>query len=199
MKRIRSAWHAGFLAMLPTIQKQVRVAFRHLDPEAREEAIQEALANAAVAYCRLFERGKVDLAYPTVLANYAVFQVKDGRKVGSRLNVRDVSSQYAQMRKGITLERLDQFDKEDQRWQEILVEDRHAGPAEVAATRMDFGAWLQSLPKRLRKVAKVLAAGETTGKAARMFRVSAGRISQLRRELQESWMGFQGEAVAVSA
>ena len=29
------AWHAGFLAMLPAIRCQLKVAFRDLDPEAR--------------------------------------------------------------------------------------------------------------------------------------------------------------------
>ncbi|MFH1265007.1 MAG: hypothetical protein ABIK89_04725 [Planctomycetota bacterium] len=32
------AWHATFLAMLPTIKTHAKIAFRHLDPEAREEA-----------------------------------------------------------------------------------------------------------------------------------------------------------------
>ena len=39
------AWHAGFLEMLPAIRRQARLAFRHLDPEAREEAVEEAVAN----------------------------------------------------------------------------------------------------------------------------------------------------------
>jgi hypothetical protein len=33
-----------------------------LREEAREEAIAETIANALVAYVRLFEQGKVDLA-----------------------------------------------------------------------------------------------------------------------------------------
>jgi len=45
-------------------------------------------------------------------------------------------------------------------------------------------------------VAKFLANGETTTAAADKFNVSAGRISQLRRELQESWQEFLGEVNA---
>jgi hypothetical protein len=44
-------------------------------------------------------------------------------------------------------------------------------------------------------VAETLANGETTKTTAKRFRVSAGRISQLRRELQQRWQDFQGEAV----
>jgi hypothetical protein len=42
------------------------------------------------------------------------------------------------------------------------------------------------------KIASWLAMGETTKKAAKRFRVSPGRISQLRRELQQDWDDFQG-------
>ena len=48
-------WHAGFLAMLPAIQRHARIAFRKLDPEAREEAVQHVVCNACVAYRRLVE------------------------------------------------------------------------------------------------------------------------------------------------
>jgi hypothetical protein len=71
------------------------------------------------------------------------------------------------------------------------VEDRYAGPAEVASTRLDFAAWLEELPKRLRKIALFLAAGETTSAAARRFRRSQGRISQIRRQLYEAWHQYQ--------
>ena len=102
------AWHAGFLAMVPAIATYARLAFRHRNPEARQEAVEECLANALVAYVRLVQLGKVNLAYPTVLARYAVAQVNDGRKVGGHLNIGDVMSSYCQRQKKITIERLDQ-------------------------------------------------------------------------------------------
>ena len=101
--------------MLPAIQTHARCAFRHLDPEAREEAVEEAIANAFVAFVRLVELGKTEVAYPTVLAGYAVAQIQDGRRVGNRRNGRDVLSPYAQKRNRIDVERLDRFDKEDRR------------------------------------------------------------------------------------
>lgn len=62
------AWHDGFMAMLPTIRQHACRTFRHLDEEAQEDAVAETIAHALVAYVRLFEQGKVDVAYPTVLA-----------------------------------------------------------------------------------------------------------------------------------
>ena len=43
------AWHAGFMAILPSIRRKARIAFRHLKPEAREDAVQETVANACLA------------------------------------------------------------------------------------------------------------------------------------------------------
>ena len=57
--------------------------------------------------------GKADLAYAGVLARYGVAQVNDDRRVGGRLNIRDVSSEYCQRRKGVTVERLDKYNKDE--------------------------------------------------------------------------------------
>ena len=57
-------WHAEFLAMLPAIRRQARISFRSVPPEARDELIQEVVANCLVAYRRLVQLGKADIAYP---------------------------------------------------------------------------------------------------------------------------------------
>jgi len=181
--------------MLPKIQHHASVAFRHLKPESREEAIQEVVCNSLRAYVRLVQLNKVNLAYPTVLARFGIAQVKDGRKVGSKLNVHDVSSQYAQQQKGFHVERLDQYDDKENAWQEVLIEDRHSGPAAVAMMKIDFKEWLKPLPYRVRSIAKLLATGEKTSIVAEKFNLSPGRISQLRRELAQSWKQFQGEPI----
>ena len=189
------AWHARFLEMLPAIVQYARISFRHLGPEARAEAVQEVVCNTCCAVARLAELDKLDLAYPSVLARFGVAQVKDGRKTGSKLNCRDVLSPYCQRLKHVTVERLDRFDEEEDQWREAVVEDHRAGPAETAAARLDIADWFAGLPRRKRRIAQTLASGETTKQAARKFRVSPGRISQTRRELERAWQDFQGEAV----
>ena len=104
------ACHERFLEMLPQIREQARMAFRFARPEVREDLITEVIANAFVAFARLAERGKVELAYPTPLAQYAIRQVRAGRRVGTKLNVRDVSSRYSQRVKSFTVEQLGEFD-----------------------------------------------------------------------------------------
>ena len=65
--------------------------------------------------------------------------------------------------------------------------------------RIDFSDWLKSLSRRLRRIANLLATGETTGAAAKKFRVTPGRISQIRRQLEQSWRTFQGEETSAAA
>jgi hypothetical protein len=183
-----------FEELLPLIEKQARVAFRHSPSCEREELIAEVVANCYVAYVRLIERGLGNAIFATPLALYAIKQFHAGRRVGTKLNVRDVSSSYCQRQKRVRLQRLDRRDSTGG-WKEVLVEDRHAGPAEVAASRIDFAAWLRTLTSKQRRIAKTLATGESTRVTARKFRVSAGRVSQMRRELHDAWLSFQGELV----
>jgi len=186
-------WQQPFLEMLPVIENYARRAFRHLDPEGKQDAVQEVVANAAVAFARLVELDKVDLAYPQVLARYAVAQFCDGRRVGNRLCIRDVMSPYAQRKKGIRVDSLERFDKYTGEWLEAIVEDTHTPVPEQVAFRIDFPAWLRGLTKRNRRIAEALALGHATSEVARRFRVSPSRISQLRTQLCESWREFHGE------
>jgi DNA-directed RNA polymerase specialized sigma subunit len=97
------------------------------------------------------------------------------------------------MRKNIIVERLDHFDDEENGWTGVVIEDKTAGPADIARTRIDFADWPSSLKRRDRKIAELLAEGNRTRDVARRFKISAGRISQLRRELAESWRKFVGD------
>jgi DNA-binding NarL/FixJ family response regulator len=177
-----------FLDMLPRIRSQARRAFRQLRPEHKDELVQEVVVNAYSAYVRLVRRGKADVAFATPLANYAIRQVIAGRRVASKPSLADVMS--PQTHSGIIVERLDVFDEVQCEWRQVLVEDRRATPAEIAAARIDVAAWLHSLSPRNRRIAKTLALGETTTDAARKFSLSRPRVSQLREELKASWEKF---------
>jgi hypothetical protein len=181
-----------FLAMLPRIRRQALIAFRDRGAEARQELAAEVVANAFCAYTRLVRRGKHDLAYPTPLAQFAIRQVRDGRRVGGRLKATDILSPSASRLHGLTVERFDRRDPQTGVWNEQLVEDRRAGPAETATARLDLAAWLRTLSKRNRQIATELSLGETTCDVARQFGLTAGRVSQLREWLREHWEQFQG-------
>jgi hypothetical protein len=186
-------WHEAFLEMVPAIRQHARIAFRDLTPYSRAEAVDEVVANALVAYARLVQLNKTDVAYPSALARFGVAQVRDGRSVGQRQNVRDVMSRYAQQKKSFKLTRLDHFDEQEHAWQEILVEDKRATPAELAASRIDFAAWLRTLSGRQRRMANLLATGESTNSVATKFRISPARVSQIRRQLERLWEVFSAD------
>jgi RNA polymerase sigma factor (sigma-70 family) len=184
----------AFLEFLPDILRYARPAARGLNDDAREEFIQEVVCNCWVTYKGLCRGGNVKLAYPTVLARFAIMHARSGRRVGGSLNSRDVASNYAQRTHSFTVDRLDRFDQREMTWREIAVEDKRSTPAEIAALRIDFQNWLKLLPPRQSQLAEVLATGESTQNAAKQFRISPARISQIRRELKQAWHAFQGES-----
>lgn len=185
-----------FLAILPALQTTFRFAFRRFRPEEREDALQEATASAFAAFVRLWERGRQQAALPTPLARYALCHWFAGRRLGTSLNLRDVSSPYAHRRRAIRLERLNRYDAREETWCDLVIEDRRTPVPDQAAFRIDFPNWLRQLPRRNRTIALRLAAGTTTSEVAQRFRLSEARVSQLRREFQQSWLQFHGELAA---
>ncbi|MBW3599728.1 MAG: hypothetical protein KY475_20965 [Planctomycetes bacterium] len=194
------AWHAAFLAMLPTIRRHARFRFRRLDREAREEAVQEVVANALVAFVRLVERGRLDVAFPTPLARFAVAQYSVGRHVGGKLNTRDVLSPYAQHRRGVVVESIFRPKDDDQRpWMETLIEDPRTPVADQAAFRIDFPAWLDTLQPRDRRMAETMSVGVRPLDVAEMFQISPARVSQIRGQMALAWEQFHEGATKPSS
>jgi hypothetical protein len=189
--------HDRFLAMLPQIRRQAFVAFRNQRCEAREELIQEVIANSYRAWVLLVRRGKESVAYATPLAQYAIRQVRDGRRVGGRQSAQDIMSAGASKLHGFKVERFDRRDPRNGIWNALLVEDRRSGPAATAAARLDLAAWYRTLSQRNRQIASALSMGETTADVARRYALSPGRVSQLRVWLRKHWEQFQGDSQLV--
>ena len=82
---------------------------------------------------------------------------------------------------------------------EAVVEDYRTPVPDQAAFRCDFPEWLKTLTRRQRRIAETLASGEGTTKTAKRFKVSLGRISQLRRELHDGWCQFHGDSISSPA
>jgi hypothetical protein len=121
-------WHSRFMQLLPAIVRTARYSLRHLRGEALQDALQEVTANALVAFVALVRRGKMELAYGSVLGRLAAAQYNDGRRVGNRLRISEVLSPYAQKHKGFKVERLDHFDEEENAWTEAVVQDTRTAP-----------------------------------------------------------------------
>jgi hypothetical protein len=192
-----SCWQQDFLVMLPKIEEQARYKFRHLKGDHQDEAVQEVICNCCLAFARLWEQGRAEAATWSTLARYGIAQVRVGRRVGAPLNIKDTSSRHCQLRKQVDVQSLHRWDPQNEEWSEMVVEDRHSTPADLAAFRIDFREFLRSLSRRNRQIALKLSKGESTHHVAGLFRISSARVSQLRRELWEAWQEFHGELAAV--
>jgi DNA-binding NarL/FixJ family response regulator len=109
------------------------------------------------------------------------------------MNGKEPLSRYGQISNDIEVEGL------PSNWIDAMVEDKRAPIAELVAAKLDVGAWFATLTKRMREIAKDLAFGCSTSEVADKYGVSAGRISQMRRMLEESWAVFQREATPAVA
>ena len=107
--RRRHSYAERFLQILPQMQTQARFAFHHEPTSHRQDLVAETIANCWLAFVRLMDRGLESLIYPTPLVQLAIKKVRDGRQVGNKLNVNDISFPYCQQAKDITVESLDAF------------------------------------------------------------------------------------------
>ena len=184
--------HAGFLVLLPKIERHARFAHRHLHSyHDREDAVAETVALAWAWYASLIRRGKDPASFATTLASYASRHVKIGRQLCGQENTRDALSPSAGQRRGFRTEPLQTHGpNEDASWQEALADNTRAPVPDQAAFRIDFPAWLTTLGGKARKIVEAMAVNDRTTDLAGKFRLSPGRISQLRREFHHSWQHF---------
>jgi hypothetical protein len=186
----RPSSNDGFLAIFPSVVRHVHFVFRRLSPADREEVEAEAVAAAFRSYVQLKEQGKDPTVFPTMLACFAALRVKQGRRLGGRRDTRDVLSYRAQKSRGF---RVISLDAKEARLAEALRDDTRTPIPEQVAFRVDFPAWLNTMRARDRQMVLALASGDQATEVARRFKLSAGRVTQLRQEWQREWQIFHGQ------
>jgi hypothetical protein len=197
-----------FLPLLTVVQRHAAVVFRGLPPVERQEAVAEAVASAFLAYRRLCDRGIDPVReFPSMMATFAVRQVRDGRHVGSRMSSKDVLSARAQRKHGFHVQSLPISTRrphEDvhsavsgQRvmdsFEERLHENHRTPVPEQAAFRIDWPQFLRSLSWRDQRLALFLSMGNSAKQAAGKFGVSPGRVTQLRQSWCHQWHRWNDE------
>jgi hypothetical protein len=193
-----ATWQEQFVAMLPEIERLLKIAFRNIPSEGRNDACEEGLFHCIWSYFQLYEQGRAEAATASSLVWFAMLQVRRGRVAGCRSNGREVMSRYAQIGHGFKVVPLQNHDPDDDTWVNDVVESRNTSVLDQIAIRMDFRSWLKSLGRRTRRIALDLAKGFRTSEVSRKYSLTPSRISQLRRELQASWQLYQGEPVPIS-
>jgi hypothetical protein len=193
--------HRAFDAALGRIDAVLRHQFRTWPRARRRDAIADARAYTWLAWHGLLARGKDPITVGiTAIAANACRAVRNGRSVGSARSVgrgaMDIHHPKARHATGLRVVSLEGLGGRPGRWQDWLAADDRYGPADEAAFRLDFAAWLAGLPARKRRVAEFLAEGLGTGEVAHHLGVTPGAVSQSREWLARSWGHFQGQVDA---
>jgi hypothetical protein len=190
-----AALHAAFLPILARVERHGRVYFRHEPcPDRRAELVAEMVALSWRWYLRLLERGKHPRRFPSALATFAARAVRSGRQLCGQGCGNDVLSPLAQARHGFAVGPLPPGSSLlGTAFDEALHDNASTPPDEQAAFRVDFPAWLRTRTDRDRRLIADLIRGERTLDAAGKYGLTAGRVSQLRREFHDDWRRFCGE------
>ena len=182
---------ALFLDQFPRFCDHARFAFRHVRcPATRDDQVAEALALAWRHFVALLARGKNPSLFVTVLAFRSTQAVKAGRRLDGSESPRDVLSLRAAARHKFILTRDLDTVPATGRWADAVTENGRTPVPDQAAFRIDFPRWRSAFAARDRAILDALMAGGGTLEVARMFRVTPGRVSQMRRAFEASWRAF---------
>jgi hypothetical protein len=196
-----AAAHQQFEAALPAIRQSARYALRRRRRD-RDDLLAEVIACAWKAWRGLVVRGRNPVVVGvTAIAAWAARHALKGRRIGNRHGGRhkmDVLHRRARRRGGYQVVSYDsgpaaRHDFGPAVWMEWIATDRHMGPADAAAFRLDLASWLARLPERRRRTAALLAEGHGTFEVARWVGDTPAAVSQARSWLARSWHEFQGE------
>jgi DNA-directed RNA polymerase specialized sigma24 family protein len=191
--------HLAFDAALSRIDAVLRHHFRAWPRARRQDAIDDARAYTWLAWTGLLARGKDPVQVGVVaIAVNACRAVRNGRSVGSARSVgrgaMDIHHPKVRHATGLRVVSLEDLGGGSPgRWQDWLAANDRYSPADEAAFRLDFAAWLVELPATRRRVAELLAQGLGTGEVARRLNVTSSAVSQSRDWLSRSWDRFQGQ------
>lgn len=192
--------HAAFQSILDKIEKHARISFRDIKcPSKKADRIAEVVALAWAWFQRLMKRNKDATAFPMVLADFAVRHVRSGRRLCGQEKPNDVMSPRAQRLRCFIVEKLPDFSTlSENPFSEALIDNTRSEVPEQVQFRLDFPAWLHTRTGRDRRMIADMATSERTGTLARKFKVSPGRVSQLREEFHRDWRRFIGDLPPLS-
>jgi hypothetical protein len=194
-----TSWQDGFLTLLPRIERYARRELRELSGDVKDDAMCEIVASCLCAYYRLFQRNELRRAFASTLVRYAVSLYYCGRRVGTSQCSRDAYSRRVNDRSACALLSIGIPSDQYGGWKETITNNHSTPIPEQVHFRIEFPRWLRAQTLRNRQIAEALSVGYTTAEVARQFRISSGRVSQLRREFCASWNRLTGDNDVLSA
>ncbi|MFZ2653588.1 MAG: hypothetical protein WAX69_01610 [Victivallales bacterium] len=181
----------------PIIRNTVPRTARPMGSEDHEELVQDATASAAEMLEAMEKSGRVPL--PHSIAYYSIQRTKSGRRSYGDIRS-DVMSPGFQMDHDGSVCSMQEpaGDEED-----LTVGDAIASKSEDMASKVlrqiDWDAFLDTLDVRKRRIVEELMLGFGTSEIAKLFSVSAARITQIKREIAQDIKEFMGDSILVDA
>ena len=180
-----------FLELMPTITKKANIAFMTLDPDRKDDAVQSVLVSAFLNLKQLAAKGRLDDAYATPIARFAIMFYRSGHVAGVPDNSKDVLNDRCRFigrakveHCGLALDITDSFELE-----ETATDSRYPVDKTVQL-RIDYAAWCRSQSRQDRKIIKDLANGESTNNVARKYGVAPSTVSTWRKWYADDWNEF---------
>ncbi len=175
-----------FASRLPEIKCLVGSHFRHLDPDAREEAVQNSVVLAYRYWLRLVEVGKTGEDCFKSAVWWAAKHTKQGRKGGGcgKVHAKCVLDYARRGKDAVAIEggvNLNGF------------VGATATVPDIVQFRLDTAAFWGTLNERDRGIARDLASGMGTGEVAKQRGVTPAAISQFRTRFRKKYDEFHAE------
>jgi len=186
--------------IMPIIQGVVPSSVRQIGCEDVEELVQDCIVIAAQMLQALEDAGKQVIIAKSV-AYYSIQRIKSGRRSYSsgRTDVHSPGCRLDRRCVVVSLEQsldmpVDTQDNDDLTLGESLA-SKSDDPATMAGRDVDWNELEDVLDDRKRMVIQALHAGHGTGQIAKALKVSAPRVTQIKREIADVILERWGDDV----
>ncbi len=157
----------------------------------------ETVALCWVWYARLVRGGRDPSGFLGTLAGYGAAAVAAGRRACGQEPARDVlssvcRSSVCRRRRGFTVAPLPGEAADGAPPADALRDNTRTPVPDQVQFRCDFPAWRARLRPRDRRLVDRLAAGHRAADVAAEFGLTAGRVSQLRKQFYRDYAAFCG-------
>jgi len=181
----------------PIIRNTIPRTARPMGSEDHEELVQDATASAAEMLEAMEKAGKKPL--PHSIAYYSIQRTKSGRRSYGDIRSDVMSPGFQMDHDGAVCSMQEPVCDEE----EMTIGDAIASKSEDMASKVlrqiDWDAFLATLDARKRRIVEELMLGFGTGDIAKLFSVSAARITQIKREIAQDIKAFMGDTILVDA
>ncbi len=167
---------------------------RPIGSEDTEELIQDTLASAAEMIESMERQGKEPI--PNSIAFYSIQRTKSGRRSTGAQRTDVMSPGFAMDNEDLFSMDADLADDEGcpMSLHDVIAADSE-DPSETVLRDLDWHEFLTNLDVRKRRILAELMVGMGTNEIAKLFGISAARITQLKREIGVHLKVFMGDDI----